>query len=727
MASKFSLEAIFRATDKLSAPIVKMAARVGAFGRSAEGAFRSLNRTVDRGLAGIGKFSNALGIAGVASVAGLTYQLKDIIQQGAEFEQVLIRTGTAFEKPVRKGTEGFARLVAAARMVGQTTEFSSLQAAEALNSLATAGYTAEQSIAALPRIIDFASAAGVELAQASDITSDALGAFSLRSADATENARNMGRIMDSLTRAAADSTTNVVELFEGIRMGGSFAATSGASIEQFTAMLGILGNAGIKGTEAGTAIRNSFLHLTQVTPVASKTMARLGIQIARTEDGAIDMAGTIGRFAKATQGLTKAQKAQAVATVFGAYTVGPFLTLMNAGEPALRRWTKNMERAGGTTKTMAETMRGSTTARLQQFFNVISGVKLSIFDAISDTVLDIAESVGKWVAANQQLIATKADEWAVKLKDALPEIWVWTERITKALAGFLVLSAVVKTVSLLATVAGGLATMFAWAEFTALLLGTTLGAVVWPIVLIGAAIAGLAALAWKFWPEITGFFTGVKDWAVKAISGMWEWIKGVFSANLGFLTASFEFVVGLLSVLFGPQIAAAKWFMGAIAGLVGAAVEWVKGIWAPLSDWFAGVWSSMLVALDEFIVKFKAVWAPIATFFSGLWKGIVDTFWGFIDPILGGAKRIVDLVRTVGRLTLGTADEEGGAVPTARPGEGPQIVTPGERAAREARDGADGEATVDGKIVVEAKPGTRAQVKTKSRKVELRQHPSGAF
>lgn len=731
MASKFSVEAIFSATDGVTKTLRKIRGEVSGFGRATENALKGANRAVNKGLGAIKRFSTELGVAGVASIAGIGYQLADVIRQGAEFEQVLVKTGAAFEVPVKKGTKAFEELVTAARNVGRTTEFSGAKAAHGLNSLATAGYSVDQSIAALPKIVDFASAAQLELGQASDIASDTLGAFSLRSSDAAENAENMGRIMDVMSRAAADSTTNVAELFESIRMGGAFAATSGASIEQFTAMAGVLANRGIKGSEAGTAIRNSFLHLTKVTPEATRTMKKLGITIAKTEAGAIDMPATIGRFSKATEKLTKAQKAQAVASVFGAYTVGPFLNLMNAGEGEIRKFTKNLEKANGTTKTMAETMRDSTAAKIQKFWNIITDVKLGVFEAISDTVLDIAGNIGDWAVQNEKLISMKADEWAKKLKESLPEIAMWTERIAKALAGFLVLSAVVKVISLVATVIGGLATAFAWAEFTALLLGTTIGAVVWPIVLIGLAIAGLVALIWAYWPEIKAFFSKVYDWAVDAIGRMWDWIKDAFGKAKEFLKASFEFLVGLFRLIFAPQIEALKGYYNAIKFVLGAVFDYFKGVWNAIGEVLTTAWDAIVEAHRPYYDAFVFLWSGLKDFFRGLWDEIAgfaikafDWISEKLDPILEAVGKFIKTVRAVGRITLGTetdVDEE-----VARERRAAHVISPQARAAAEIAE-ANATASVGGTITVRAEPGTKAVAKTKPGKVPIALQPSGAF
>src|SRR5262245_17562302 len=157
MAKKFTLEAIFAAKDRLTPTVRKIRSGLGELGAAAGKTAQKLDKVFDKGLAKLGGLTNSLGIAGAVSFASIGYAMTDVMQIGAEVEKTLVRTGNAFEKPVRRGTREFEKLAAAARNVGMTTEFSTQQGAEALNSLATAGYSLEQSVAALPGIIDFAS------------------------------------------------------------------------------------------------------------------------------------------------------------------------------------------------------------------------------------------------------------------------------------------------------------------------------------------------------------------------------------------------------------------------------------------------------------------------------------------------------------------------------------------------------------------------------------------
>jgi TP901 family phage tail tape measure protein len=727
MAKKFSIEAIFKARDFLSKPIGKIKGQLGGLGKAGAGALKGLDVAVNRSLRGLQSMSTALGIAGVVSAATIASQFQTTMTEGLELEKVLARAGAALETPVLVGTKGFAQLETAARAVGKTTEFAAQQGAEGLLSLVTAGYNAEQSIGALPKVIDFASASTLDLAQSSDIASNTLGTFSLRSVDAAKNTANMGRVMDALSRAAADSTTNVAELFEGISMGGSFASTSGASLETFIALQGVLASKSIKGAEAGTAIRNSYVHLVKQTKEAKDAMARLGVRVAKTKDGKVDLIATIGRFEQATKKLTASQKAEAIQTIFGSYTSGAFLALMGAGAGTISKFERNLRRAKGTTQEMAEAMRKTDAARLARVFNVLKDVRLSVFKAIAPAVLDIATAVQKWVVANEDLIATKAGEWAATLRDNLPEIAIWIERIAKAVTALLVVSAVVKAITLLSTIIGGLATAFAWAEFTALLLGTTIGAIAWPILLIGAAIAGLVALAYAYWPELTAFFSGLYDWAVDKVGKMWAWIQGAFESVRGFFVAWAEFLVGLLRLVFAPGIEAVKLYVEVAGAWLSFLVDLIKRIWEPLGEWFSLFWSGIVETQKGYFDIVASVWSGLVEVFSGVWQAIADGFARIVAPIVDTATGIINTIRAVGRMTLGTSEGDG-AAPTAPAGAPtPQVISPQERAAKATTEATGASSTVDGTITVKAEKGTAAKVKAQPKKVGIRVEPSGAF
>lgn len=599
MAGKrFSIEAIFKATDKLSAPIAKMQTKLAGLSRAAQRAGASANRLADKTFRGVGKMSGALGIGAAAGIAGLGVELKNVIDKGAQFERVLVRAGKAFPDEINRGTAGFTALAAAARVAGRNSEFGALRAAEALNSLATAGFDSRQSIAALPKVLDFATAGQLELADAADMVSDSLGIFGLRSSNAAKNAAGMARVTDVLVRAAADSTTSVTQLFEAMRVGGPVVKQAGASVEQFAAMAGVLANAGIKGSEAGTAIRNAVLIMTSKVPAVTEGFKQLGVTIAKTTTGGVDIASTIDRIASATKGLTQAQRIQSLGAIFGRDSVGPFLSLMAAGGPKIRDMTKGLERAGGAAKSMAESIRADTLGRLERFTSLIEGVRLGVFGAISADVVKLTDSIRGWVEANQALIQSKFASLVAGLREHGPAIVKAAVAFAKLATAIVAVAAVVKTI---AGVVSTIEAVKAAAVFLAPLLAN-------PWVLAAVAIAGVVAGIVAFWPEIKAFAVRVGEVA----------------------TAVAEAVVGLFQTIFPRQVA-----------LVKDTVAAVTSIWSGYFDFLTSYWESL-----------GKIFSAVAGVFKSIWGGVFDWLASKLAPIMA----IFDKLRGVGRVALGTGE-----------------------------------------------------------------------
>lgn len=751
---KFSIEAIFSAVDRLSAPIGKIRTKLGALGKSAGVALRGANKAVDKGLAGLGRFSDAIGVGAVVSVAGLGLALRDTIQEGAQFERTMVFAAAQFPGMIKQGTKEFAALSRAAESVGEQTSFSAQEAAEGLTLLATAGLSAEQAIAALPKVVNFALASKTDFARASDIANDAMGAFGLTSENAAKNAANMSRVMDVLTRAAADSTTSVEELFEAVRMGGPIAKTAGASIEDFVAMTGVLAGVGIKGAESGTAIRNMFLELGSPSTAATKGMKALGAQVAKTKSGAIDMTATIGRFAKATAKMTKAQKIAALGNVFGARTVGPFIALMDAGVDGIDKFRRGLEGAAGTTEKMAAVLQEDTLGALQQFDSLISGVKLDVFMAIRPVLLEVVKATGDWVTANRELIKTKAAEWVTALRDNLPKIWTWTVRIGKAGAGFLAFAAAVKVINVAIIayeVATKLAAAASWA-WTASVKASTLAVNSSAVATARLRIAQLAsrtaaivttAATWLYNAALAASNFALKRCIVSEVASRVARVASrVATIAAAAAQRAYATVVGLSSLavsgLTAREVASRVALLAsrAATAAAGAAQAAYAAVVATTSGALASFRAAALASSPAIAAQVAALAPLIITLGAAAAAvGALIAAWNQYNALnkdLAGSGGVSGTVSKM--LEMGTFDPfkahdavmNEKARERAREREQPQIVTPQQRAATESAE-ANAQANVDGKITVQAAPGTKASVSTKPRTVPLQLAPSGAF
>ena len=224
-------------------------------GGKVDSSLNSAFAAVQKGISGATKAMAAATAAGTAAVTAIT---KKAIDVGSEFEQnmsqvqatMLIDTSTA------AGAEAYETLEDAARECGRETAFSASQAAQGLNYLALAGYNAEKASAALPTVLRVAGAGAMELADASDMVTDAMSALGI---EATQT--NLESFADKLAKAASVSNTSVAQLGEAILAVGGTAKDLAGGTTELNASLGILADSGIKAAEGGVHLRNMILSL----------------------------------------------------------------------------------------------------------------------------------------------------------------------------------------------------------------------------------------------------------------------------------------------------------------------------------------------------------------------------------------------------------------------------------------------------------------------------------
>lgn len=448
MAGRFSVEAVFKAIDRVTAPVKRMQNRVGKFTRGMSRGFHKLNRTV-------GKFAGGIKKAGIATVAALALSgaaLADVITTGAEFEQTLVSAAAKFPGEIRKGTESFQQLEAAARKTGKTTEFTATQSANALNFLAMAGFNAEQSIAALPGVVDLATAAGVDLATATDVASDSLGAFGLATKNAVQLGKNLARVNDVIAKTTTSANTTVETLFETIKDGGPVATSAGASIETFAALAGELANAGIKGTRAGTTLKNMFLKLAAPGSKGAKILKRLGVATQDSKGDMIDIVDILGDLNKSLDGLGTAERAGVLEGIFGKIPIAGVNVLLKSGTQRLKEYRKELEGASGASSTMATVMRDTLQGRLNSLNSAIEGVKISIFAMTSGPLSDTVDKMTEWVRANEAVIASGIAEFITMLIQNLPIIGSALVDIGTGVAAVIALSIALKAVAVILTI-----------------------------------------------------------------------------------------------------------------------------------------------------------------------------------------------------------------------------------------------------------------------------------
>ena len=448
MAKKFSVEAVFKAVDRVTVPVTRMQNAIGKMTRSVEAGVRRLSTRTEA--IGNGIKSGALYAA--AGLGTMSVAMADIIRVGSEFEQTLTNAAAKFDGDVRKGTPAFKALEDAARKTGATTEFSATQSAEALNSLAMAGFGVESAVAALPLVVDLATAAQISLATATDVAADSLGAFNLNSKDSNVVQKNLARVSDVLGMTANATNTSIELMYETVKEAGPVAAAAGISIETFSALAGELANSTLKGSKAGTTLKNMFLRLQAPTARSAKMMKSLGLNLAFLSDGALDPVQTLENLRVATKNLSATQKAAALDQLFGSEAISGVNILLASGTDKINASIKKLREGGGSIKSVADIMRNTLTGRFKELKATVEGVKIDIFSKISGPLSEVVKKITVFISKNKELITSKVVGFLESVAKNLSTIVTWVERVGIAIAIFIVFSNILKTFVLVMSV-----------------------------------------------------------------------------------------------------------------------------------------------------------------------------------------------------------------------------------------------------------------------------------
>ena len=400
MASRFSIEAVFKAVDRITAPITRMGARIGKVTRGIGDGVQRLNSKFK-------KFGKAVGPAlGVAGVAGALLAVKmaigAVIAKGAEFEQSLVSAGVRFEEPILRGTAAFEKLSEAAREAGRTTEFTANESALALKFMAKAGFDAGFAVDALPALIDLATASEQDLARASDIVSDSMAAFGMITDDNAQNLRNLTKVSDQMVKATNSANLTFEDMFETIKLGAPLAVAAGVSMDELISITARLAQAGIKGSRGGTVLNQIFTKLVQ--PKVQKNLRRLGVDALDAQKNMRPFADILDDLADSLSGLSKAQQAGVISQIFDVRGGRGVLSFFTQGSTELRKLNANLLLTNRETEKMAAIMRDTTQGALAEMTSAWASLQLSIFETNAGTE-DFADAVTRLVRATDKFIA----------------------------------------------------------------------------------------------------------------------------------------------------------------------------------------------------------------------------------------------------------------------------------------------------------------------------------
>lgn len=284
--------------------------------------------------------------------------------------------------------EEFDRLSAKASEMGATTSFSATESAKALEYMAMAGWKTQDMENGLQGIVYLAQASGEELATVSDIVTDSMTAFGM-SADQSEYFANV------LAKTASNANTNVGMMGETFQYVAPLAGALGYSIEDMSAAIGLMANAGIKGSMSGTALRNIITNLATPTDDVAEAMATLGIALTN-EDGTMkSFRETLDSMRAGFANLSEVEKAQYASTIAGQRGMSGLLAIVNSSDEDFMKLTEAIHDCDGAAEEMSKIRLDNLAGDITLFKSALEGAGKKIYDEFSVNLRGIVQDGNK--------------------------------------------------------------------------------------------------------------------------------------------------------------------------------------------------------------------------------------------------------------------------------------------------------------------------------------------
>ena len=403
-----------------------------------------------------------------------------------------------------------------ARQMGATTKFSASQSAEALKYMSMAGWTAEQSIAALPGVLSLAAAGNEDLATTSDIVTDAMTAFGLQ-------ADESGRFADVLAAASSSANTNVGLMGETFKYAAPVAGALGYSIEDTALAIGLMANAGIKGSQSGTALRTIFNKMAGDISVTGEKIGEVAIETQNADGSMRDFSDVLVDMRSVWDQLSEAEQAQNAKLIFGQEAMSGFLSIMGGSDADFDKLQGNIENSTGKAEEMADVMQDNLAGQITELKSQLEGLAIDFGKILIPALSDLVEKISEGVT------------WFSELDEETKEMIITAGKFAAAIGPIVLITGkfsqgLVSTINLVSKLSGG-----AGLASTAIGTGSTgmagaMAGTLGTILPWGIALAGAGAAAYGLYkylnedaiPEVDLFGDAVSENTKEAVGGFLE-------------------------------------------------------------------------------------------------------------------------------------------------------------------------------------------------------------
>ena len=585
-----------------------------------------------------------------------------------------------------------------AREMGAKTKFSASEAADAMNYMAMAGWKTEDMLSGIEGIMNLAAASGEDLAATSDIVTDALTAFGL-------SAQDSGHFADILAAASSNANTNVSMMGETFKYCAPIAGALGFSAEDTAQAIGLMANAGIKGSQAGTALRTIMNNLTGEIKLSGKALGDVTIATTNADGSMRDLSDILADCRGAFSQLSESEQAAAAEALVGKNAMSGFLALMNAGEgdieklssaidscsdtfvktvdgaiipmsQALEEGIDWVEEYNGVAEQMAAVMQDNLGGQLTILKSQLQELAISFGEMLMPAIRAIVSKIQVFVdklngmSESQRKAILTIGLIVAALGPLLVIIGTLISKVGAAMQGFVKLATGVKKL--------GVAVKAGTGVFGKL--GAALGGISAPVLAIVAVVAVLIAAFKHLWDTNEEFR--------KAITAIWEGIvskvqafcqgivdrlnalgfdfasivdvlKSLWDGLCQFLAPVFEAAFNVVSTVLGTVLDVITGLLDVFIGLFTG--NWSQ-MWEGVKEIFSGIWDgitglfdtalNLLKSLAETVFgwfgsTWESVWSGIKSFFETIWNGIVAFFTAIWNAIVSTITTQINAVKTV--------------------------------------------------------------------------------
>ena len=551
-----------------------------------------------------------------------------------------LKVATDFEKAMSgvqaiTGATGaeFEKLRDTAIDLGASTSFSSGEVAEAMTEMAKAGWSTTQIIEGMSGVLDATAASGENLGSVATIVADAITGFGLK-------AKDSATVADLMTQAANSGTIGITDLGESYKYIAPLAQSMGLSIQDVTTAISAMSMAGIKGSQAGTALRTVLANMAKPSKTVATAMEELGISITNNDGSFKSLNEIVSIMRTKFSGLTDDQKAYYATAMAGKEGMSGLLSLLNLTQDEYDALSASMNNCTGVAGQTASVMQDNLQSKVEQLGGALESLAIKLAGYVIPFLTDLVVKLTAAIDAFTNL--SPGVQKAVLVIGGI---------IAVAAPLLIIIGKVISAVGTIMTILPAIGSAIhvvtgAFGALNAVMLAN-------PIGLIIAAIAALIAifvLLWNncdgfrefwinlwekikeaavaVWNALKDFFTGIWEAIIGIAKGLWEGLKSFFSAIWDGIKAIFETVLNVIKTLITARFELYKTIITTTLNIIKTVAE--------------TVWNAIKTVIE-------VVTTVISSFISSAWEGIknvVSTVLSTIQSVIEGAWNAIKSVIT---------------------------------------------------------------------------------